>query len=207
MRRRRRLVIATAEPLLARGIAAVLEEANEFEPVGEASSPDDVLGLVVELEPDVLLLDAPLAVQRESTVRCLKQRVPDLAVVVLGPATERMLISAAFDEGAAGYLVRDIAPEQLSQALADIASARRFKVVGAPSGWRERTGVLTRRELEVLECAAQGLSNRQIADRFWLSEQTVKFHLANAFRKLGVSNRTEAGRAAYRLNLLSAPGE
>ena len=108
--------------------------------------------------------------------------------------------------GALGYVVKTVEPVDLPAVLRAVLSGAGFGVWGAPEPEPEeaRPAILSERESAVLEAVAQGLSNREIGEQLWISEQTVKFHLRNIYRKLGLSSRTEAAHYAHRSGLADA---
>ncbi|HZQ80506.1 MAG TPA: response regulator transcription factor [Gaiellaceae bacterium] len=199
---KRRLFVAVAQPLLAFGIREAIRNSALFEFVGHTCDPDELGPLIEKLEPELLLIGDRVVTQPPASVELIKRRAPRLGVVVLGPSSEGAMVRAALDDGAAGYIVNTVESHELEAALRAVVVAREFVVVGVEPGWRHGQ-TLTRRELQIIEYVAKGFSNKNIAEALWVSQQTVKFHLSNAFPKLGVSNRTEAVLAAYRLNLLS----
>lgn len=134
-------------------------------------------------------------------------RFPALRVIVLSSSEDPDDIEAAFAAGASAYVVKRANPSDVAAAARQLSErsfylARDLQPVepSSSNGYE-----LTRREVEILRLAAEGLTNNQIAGQLWVTVQTVKFHLANAYRKLGVSNRTEASRWAQRHGLLLAP--
>jgi DNA-binding NarL/FixJ family response regulator len=135
-------------------------------------------------------------------------------VIVLGASREKADIDNAFDAGALAYAVKTAHPEDVAATirqtfdhtifLAKTASngASPSSVVPVAAGEDEDDVALTRREREILALVAEGHSNRELARMLWVTEQTVKFHLSNIYRKLDVSNRTEASRWAHRHGLV-----
>ena len=113
---------------------------------------------------------------------------------------------AAFARGASAYIVKSVNPLDLPSALRQVVEATVYQaptVVQGASAAPPAVAGLTDREMEILKAVARGLSNQAIGKEFWVTEQTVKFHLTNIYRKLGVSNRTEATRFAYSNGLVS----
>jgi DNA-binding NarL/FixJ family response regulator len=200
-----RIVLADDHPLILVGLRDVLEESDGFEVVGEARSSSEVLPLVRRTEPDLVLLD--LRLPPAGGLHCLewiRAHHPAVKVVILSVSTAPEEIGGALARGASGYISKSLDPGDLPGALRGIEEA---EVVHGLRG-RSNEGVdapatfgLTERELTIVCAAARGLSNRSIAKELWVSEQTVKFHLTNVYRKLGVSNRTEAARWAYERGL------
>jgi DNA-binding NarL/FixJ family response regulator len=186
-------------------VRRLLDETPDFEIVGEVSVGSHVLPAVNETKPDVVLLDVRMPeLDGITCLQRLRKQDPDVAVVILSSYSDEAQIAAARDAGARGYVVKTVEPVDLAAVLRSALEGSTFTVwgVAAPSP-AAATGspVLSEREAAVLEAVARGLSNREIGKHLWISEQTVKFHLRNIFRKLGVSSRTEAARYAYRNGL------
>jgi two-component system response regulator DevR len=128
--------------------------------------------------------------------------------VILSSYSDPEQIDAARKGGARGYVVKTVEPVDLPTVLRTALSGTTFTVWGAEAEQSPAPVVganaLSERETAVLEAVARGLSNREIGRQLWISEQTVKFHLRNVYRKLGISSRTEAARYAYRTGRVAA---
>ena len=204
-----RVVIADDHQLILDGIRRVLEDAGGFEVVGEASNGAQVLPLVAGTNPDLVLLD--LRMPQTDGLTCLDQirkRYPDVKVVILSAANDEKLIQTALRRGANGYVVKTVNPIDLPSALRQAVEGTVFTMVASAQPTEEaaaRNAGLTERETIILKALARGLSNQAVGKQLWIAEQTVKFHLTNIYRKLGVSNRTEATREAYKLGLVGNP--
>lgn len=201
MRRKRRVLVADDHRLMLAAIRRALGGAPDFEIVGEVSIGSQVASAVSETKPDVVLLD--LRMPELDGLTCLKRlrkQHPNLAVVILSSYSEPTQIEAARVAGAKGYVVKTVEPVDLPTVLRSALAGADFAVWGAPEPEPEQVSIplLSERESAVLGALAQGLSNRQIGELLWISEQTVKFHLRNVYRKLGLSSRTEAARYAHR---------
>jgi len=185
-----------------------LDESDDFEVVGEASSGSQVLPLVRRTNPDLVLLD--LRMPGADGLTCLSQirkHHPDVKVVVLSVSTDENLIQTVLKRGASAYIVKSINPIDLPSALRQAVEGTVYSAIGLPddSASAARAAGLTERETAILSALARGLSNEAIGKELWVAEQTVKFHLTNIYRKLGVSNRTEAARLAYQHGLVESP--
>ena len=194
--------------LMLAAVRRALEGAEDLEIVSEVSVGSRVVPAVRETNPDVVLLDMRMPeLDGLTCLARLRSHDPTLAVVILSSYSDEGHIEAAREAGALGYIVKTIEPVDLAAVLRSALSGRPFEVWGeaAPQGVGS-TGAesLSERESVVLEAVARGLSNREIGRELWISEQTVKFHLRNLYRKLGVSSRTEAARYAYRSGLVAA---
>jgi DNA-binding NarL/FixJ family response regulator len=185
--------------------------------VGKTTSPEEALELIEEHDPDVLVgeintEDGP----GEGISYLLRAREiqPELKIIVLSTSNDPQHIDSAFAAGAAGYVLKSAHPEDVALAVRQafehsiyLADARISLV---PNGGRvpsDAASELTRRELEILQLVAEGHTNATLAKMLWVTEQTVKFHLSNIYRKLNVANRTEASRWAQMHNLLAANDE
>jgi DNA-binding NarL/FixJ family response regulator len=204
-----RVVIADDHRLILDGIKRALEEDGEFEIVGEANSGERVLPLVGQTNPDLVVLD--LRMPGMDGLVCLdqiKKRHPKIKVVVLSVSTDEKLIENVLKRGASAYIVKSVNPIDLPGALRQAVEGNVFSTIGMPDATAAsaaKSAGLTERESVILGALARGLSNEQIAKELWVAEQTVKFHLTNVYRKLGVSNRTEAARFAYQQGLVESP--
>ncbi len=190
-------------------VRRALAEAEDFEIVAEVSVGSRVVPAVRDTDPDVVLLDMRMPeLDGLTCLARLRKHDPTIAVVILSSYSDAEQIEAARQAGALGYIVKTVEPVDLAAVLRSALSGRPFAVWGEAvpesAGPTTETAALSERETAVLEAVARGLSNREISRELWISEQTVKFHLRNVYRKLDVSSRTEAARYAYRTGLITA---
>jgi DNA-binding NarL/FixJ family response regulator len=201
-----RVLIADDHRLMVEGTKQALERAGGFEVVGEAVNGVQVLPLVRRLKPELVLLD--LRMPQMDGLTCLakiRKEFPDVKVAILSVSQEPELIQTALKRGASAYIVKSIDPDDLAAALRQAIDGNVFTTAGVtedPGERAARDAGLTERELVIVRAVARGLSNEAIAKELWVAEQTVKFHLTNIYRKLGVSNRTEAARYAFEQGLV-----
>ena len=201
-----RVLIADDHRLMVEGTKQALERAGGFEVVGEAVNGVQVLPLVRRLKPDLVLLD--LRMPQMDGLTCLakiRKEFPDVKVAILSVSQDPELIQTALKRGANAYIVKSVDPDDLPAALRQTLDGKVFTTVGVtedPGERAARDAGLTERELVIVRAVARGLSNEAIAKELWVAEQTVKFHLTNIYRKLGVSNRTEAARYAFEQGLV-----
>ena len=216
-----RVAIADDHRLMLDGIKRALETAPDISVVGEAMSGEEVLKMVPEVMPDVVIMD--LRMPRGdglTTLAALKKSHPDLKVIILSMFEDKENIEKALKGGAAGYVVKSINPLDLPTTIRQVmdGTVHLATVLGntpPPAEGEDifalqpsapvasaATSSLTERELSILRLVAEGLSNLDIATQLFVTEQTVKFHLSNIYRKLSVANRTEATRYAYRNGLI-----
>lgn len=203
-----RVCIADDHELLRLGIRTALDEIDDIELVGEAQSGERVMELVDELEPDVVVVDIRMpGLDGLTCLRLIKERHPEMKVVMLSANEHPGDISAALNGGASAYLSKRVGPRDLAAALRQVVAS--VVVVPQPHGIADDRSidqdapVLTVRERTLLDALARGLSTKAISSELWISEKTVKFHLTNIYRKLGVHNRTSAMRYAYEHSLIS----
>ena len=208
--RRLKVLIADDHELMVEAVRMALADEEEFEIVGTTTRGQQVLPLVAQTEPDVVLLD--LRMPGMDGLTCLdhlRRRHPLVKAVVLSGLDEPDVVRSAFARGAAAYVCKRIDPRDLPSAVRQAMNGTVLNPTFGDALQADpapvETAGLSERELAILKALGEGLSNKQIAKRFWLAEQTVKFHLTNIYRKLGVSTRMEAVHQAYRLGVLEAP--
>lgn len=219
-----RILIADDHALLRQGIKNVLSLEADLEVIGEAADGEEAVRKAVELKPDIILLDInmPRGNGLEVTKR-LSAAQPDVKCVVLTIHDDENYVFEVIKAGAVGYLLKDVEPSMLIQAIRAISEgesfiyptlARKlFSEVSRRDTERRHESVdmirrrkeerLTYREVEVLQLVAKGLSNQEMAQRLFLSEKTVKNHLTNIFRKINVTDRTQAVLYAIKQKIVS----
>ena len=203
-----KVLIADDHKLIVQSIRRALEEDGGFEVVAEASAGSQVLPLVSQFRPELVLLD--LRMPGLDGLMCLdqiKKRFPDTKVVIISAGTDEKVIQTALKRGASAYIVKTVDPADLPAALRQAIEGTVYHAIGLfeESETAAKAAGLTGREISILNALARGLSNEAIGKELWVAEQTVKFHLTNIYRKLGVANRTEAARYAYQQGLVDSP--
>jgi DNA-binding NarL/FixJ family response regulator len=194
-----RILIADDHPLMVLSVRAVLDGIEGAEVVGEATRGRQVLPAVAATRPDLVLLDVYLP--DGDGFACLKRiraEYPKVAVVLVSASDDVGIIDRASTHGARGFITKSVTPSEFGEAIVHFARSKSFRVFGVREADK---GDLTPRELAVVRAVARGLSNKEIARELWITEQTVKFHLGNIFRKFAVANRTEAARVVYERGL------
>jgi DNA-binding NarL/FixJ family response regulator len=202
-----RVLIADDHPLMLQGIRRALEASDDIEVVGEARSGEQALALVERRQPNLVLLD--LHMPGIGGLECLeqiKQRWPEVKTVVISASDDRATIDSALLAGANAYILKSVSPMDIPSVLRQASSGAVYHVPSSPAprnAERPQAGGpdLTPRELTILTAVAGGLTTKAISQELWLSEHTVKFHLTNIYRKLGVSNRSAAVRYAFENDL------
>lgn len=209
--KRIRLVVADDHRLFLEGVRASLDEVEDIEIVGEADSGSKLVSLVAHSRPDLVLMD--FSMPQLDGLACLDtihSRHPDVKVAILSAFREPDVIQAALRRGACAYIVKTINPDDLASVIRQVISGTVYQALDLAEPEQSATVRdvgLTERELAILQALARGLSNEAIAKELWIARQTVKFHVRNVYRKLGVSNRTEAARYAYQHGLVANPVE
>jgi len=201
-----RIAIADDHPLLREAMRNVLEQYEDMEVLGEASDGEEAVKLSSELKPDIIVMDIvmPKLSGIEAT-RQIRKVSPTTAVLVLTAYDDDRYVMGLLEAGAAGYLLKSARGEVLVKAIRAvyagesvlhptiIAKILKYRMrIEAEGGEQETEERLSDRELEILKLTAKGMSNKDIAERLFLSVRTVKAHLSNIFNKMAVASRTEA---------------
>ena len=206
-----KVVLAEDHALMRDAVRLVFDDAEDVELVGEVANGHDLLPLMARVEADFVLLDVQLpGLDGLGCLEALAERHPQVKVAMLSAVEDPQVIESAFRRGARGYILKSVNPFDLPAAIRQIVDE---SVIHRPLAAQDgaapatRGGGLSEKELAVLVELCHGHTNKQIAAQLWLSEQTVKFHLRNIYRKLGLKSRTEALRYAYEHDLaaVSAP--
>ncbi len=215
-----RVALVDDQPLFRHGVAAVVAAQPDMQLVGEASSGGEAVSLLDAVEADVVLMDIrmPDVDGAEATRRLLSperaaRRTAPLRIIVLTTFGLDERARAAVDVGAAGFLLKDASPEFLVSAIRAVHAGTAVAAAGDLAALLGATSQpalppppaalssLTERERLVFDCAAEGLSNGEIAARLFLSESTVKTHVSNVLAKLGVRDRVQLVVLAHRHGL------
>jgi DNA-binding NarL/FixJ family response regulator len=204
-----RVILVEDHALMRDAVRLVFDEADDIELVGEVANGRELLPLLATVEADFILLDVQLpGLDGLGCLEALAERHPNVKVAMLSAVEDRQVIESAFRRGARGYILKTVNPFDLPAAIRQIVDETVIHAAhttgGSPASSAQRSG-LSAKEIAVLAELSQGHSNKEIASRLWLSEQTVKFHLRNIYRKLGITSRTEALRYAYEHDLASTP--
>jgi NarL family two-component system response regulator LiaR len=208
-----RVLIVDDHAVVREGLRTFLELQEGIEVAGEASDGHDAIGAAERLRPDVVLMDLVMPnLDGVGAMRELRQRVPGARVIVLTSFLDDERLLPAVRAGAAGYLLKNVQPQELArairaaaagEALLDPAVAARLVEALEEDGRDTRAEQLTPREREVLALIGRGYANKRIALELGIAEKTVKTHVGNVLSKLGVSDRTQAALYAARLGLRS----
>ena len=203
------VLVVDDHQLVLEAVRAALETEDEIDVVGEALSGIEALAMADQTRPDVVLLDLGMPVM--DGMRCLeelKQRLPATHVVVLTGRDDPDLAQDVLERGASAFVSKHVDPRHLAAVLREVVDGTVVShVVQTGERRRERAAReagLTQRELDVLAALAEGGSNKQIAFHLRVSEQAVKYHLTNVYRKLETTNRVETLLRATELGLVDA---
>jgi DNA-binding NarL/FixJ family response regulator len=201
-----KVLLADDHRLTIAGVRRVLDEAGDIEVVGEAYTGTEVLPMVRATNPDLVVLD--LGMPKLDGLSCLdllRRHHPDVSVVIFSATTTVPEISTALRNGASAYVLKTVNPLDLPAVIRQAAEGTvYYPPPSSTESAAKDAADLTDREREILAAVMRGLSNKAISQEFWVTEQTVKFHLSNVYRKLGVPNRTAAARFAHEHGLIDA---
>jgi DNA-binding NarL/FixJ family response regulator len=206
-----KVLIADDHPLLLQAIRRTLENSEGIEVVGEARSGEELLALVGRRKPHLVLLDLRMpGIDGLECIAEIKRSWPEIKTVAISACEDRASIDAALLAGASAYMVKTVSPMDIPTVLRQASTGSVYHTPSpAPARLAEEplaSGAgLTPRETAILQAIAGGLTTKAISQDLWLSEHTVKFHLTNIYRKLGVTNRSAAVRYAFENDL--APSE
>ena len=203
-----RIVIADDHAIFRDGLRRLLASERDFVVIGEAGDGEQALSLTRQLAPDILLLD--LAMPRKPGMEVLRElaelKLP-VHVILLTAAIHPFEVTCALQLGARGVILKASPPELLLKSIRAVSEGQHWVASEVLTDWsriaREPSGAakLTSRETEIVAAIRTGSSNREIALKLSISEETVKRHLSNIFGKLGVSSRLELALLASRHNL------
>lgn len=198
-----RLLIVDDHTVVRHGLRLMLELKPGIEVVGEAQDGEDAISQADLLQPDVILMDLEMPrVGGSQAITEIHQKYPGIRILVLTSFAESDKISMAIKAGASGYLLKDSTPADLLGAIQDVYAGnvslppeiaeKLVRELQQPVKNEAPEVALTGREKEIIQLAARGLSNQDIASKLVLSEGTVRFHLSNIFSKLQVTSRSQA---------------
>ncbi|MFJ6792755.1 response regulator [Streptomyces sp. NPDC091268] len=203
-----RLLLADDHPVVRAGLRAVLDTEPDFAVVAEAATAERAVELAAAEPVDVVLMDLQFGsgMHGAAATRLITASARAPRVLVLTTYDTDADILAAVEAGASGYLLKDAPPEELAAAVRTAAAGQSALAPAVALRLMDRmrtpAEALTKRELEVLQLVADGLSNQQISKELFLSQATVKSHLVHIYAKLGVDSRTSAVAAAASRRLI-----
>ena len=207
-----RLMLADDHRMLREGLRRSMTEEG-FQVVGEAGDGEEAVRLAAELQPDVILMDVSMPdVDGVEATRRIRDLIPETRVIMLTMHPDQDVVAAALRAGAAGYLVKDCSTEEIAEAVrlaasddaaisADVAASMLDEVRRLPDE-PDEDRVVTKREEEVLQLIADGCSTTEVAEQLFISQKTVKNHLASIYQKLDARDRTQAVLQAVRMGIV-----
>ncbi|MCL4275848.1 MAG: response regulator transcription factor [Anaerolineales bacterium] len=202
------IIITDDHPVVRSGLRALLSSQPDFDIVADAENGEEAAKLAISLVPDLILMDLQMPnLDGLGAIKLIRDKLPKANILVLTTYETDADILPALEAGAIGYLLKDTPPEQLFQA---IRNAARGEMSLAPRVAERVTrrltnsskNILSSREIEVLELASQGNSNKAIAKILFITEATVKSHFVHIFSKLGVTDRTSAVTEAVKKKVI-----
>jgi two-component system NarL family response regulator len=218
-----RVLIADDQALFRRGLYVVLGTEDHIEVVAEAENGEEAVAKAVELAPDVVLMDVRMPrINGIEAARQINLQVPTTKILMLTVSDEEDDLYEAIKAGANGYLLKEISVEEVAEAIRAVVQGQslispsmaskllnEFNSLARKAEERQQypAPALTSRELEVLKLVAKGMSNREIADELYISENTVKNHVRNILEKLHLHSRMEAVIYAVKERLLDIRDE
>ena len=198
-----KVLIADDHPMVLAGIRRTLEHCDDIEVVGEAHSGPELFELIQRRCPGVILLDLRMpGAQGTECIEHIRARWPEVKMVVLSAFDDRTTINGALEAGACAYIVKTVDTVDVAAVLRQTSTGAVFHAptrghIPATHDDEPALPVLTNRERSILVAIAAGMTTAAIGSELWVSEHTVKFHLTNIYRKLGVANRAGAVRFAF----------
>jgi NarL family two-component system response regulator LiaR len=201
-----RILIADDHAMLREGMRELLEQEKDFELVGEAADGEEAVKQAGETKPDIVIMDIVMPkLNGVEATKQIKQVSPATAILILTAYSDIRYIIGLLEVGACGYLLKNSPGKDVVKAVREIRAGesvldpevtrklvQRLSSLSKTQDEREASGQLTTREMEILKWASQGLSNKEMSEKLFISLRTVKAHMTNIFNKLGCSSRTDA---------------
>lgn len=198
-----KLLLVDDQPILLQGLVGLLSQQESFDIVGQANNGQQAIQLVEQLKPDVVLMDIRMPILNgvEAT-KAIKEKHKDVVIIILTTFEDDEYILEALANGASGYLLKDIKPNQLIQAINDgyqgnillpgKVAQRLSKLISLKQTTKVDNNVFTNKEKEVIEYLVLGYSNQEIAEKMYLSIGTIKNYISQIYAKANVSDRAHA---------------
>lgn len=214
-----RIMIVDDQSLIRDGLAMLLNLRSELEVVGTANDGDEVVRIAEQLQPEIILMDIRMPrINGVEGTRLIRERFPDMKVLMLTTFNDSELIFEALEQGASGYLLKDMETDAIVQAILTVHAGgavlsqditaqivkelKRTKVVKiSEQNQPKQVEQLTEREIDVLREIGLGLNNKEIAEKLFITEGTVKNHVSNLISKLELRDRTQAAIYAVRYGI------
>ena len=212
MNRHVKIIVVDDHSLFRRGLISLLNDMPEFQVIGEAGDGSQAIKMVMELNPDIVLLDVNMpGMDGIATIEALHKNKSKTHILMLTISQQEEDLMGAIIAGADGYLLKNAEPEELRKAILAVVDGQSIlspevtaAVLHAIGRNRDKQNVnpLSDRELEVLQCLSKGQTTIQIGSQLFISENTVKTHIRHILDKLEASNRTEAVSKALQMGLI-----
>ncbi|MFH1150462.1 MAG: response regulator transcription factor [Actinomycetota bacterium] len=209
-----KVMIVDDHSLVREGLKAVFDQGKEIDVVGEAGSGEEAIDMVESVKPDVILMDISMpGMNGIQATKLIREKNPEAKVVILTMLDQEGYVYEAIKAGATGYMLKSTSSDDLVNAIQTVhegkallhpdATAQLLKEFVTLAENKAKDYGLSNREMEVLQLLSEGNTNKEIAKALWISEQTVKTHVAHIFDKLGTSDRTETVARALRDGLVT----
>ncbi len=206
-------MLADDHKMLREGLRRSMAERG-FEVVGEARDGAEAVDLAMALRPDVILMDVSMPeLDGVEATRQIKERLPETRIVMLTMHADQDVLAEAIRAGANGYLVKDCSTDEIASAIETVAggetalsprlAASMLAEVRRQDNESESQRIITKREEEVLQLIADGCSTPEVAEKLYISQKTVKNHLASIYQKLDARDRTQAVLQAVRMGIVT----
>ncbi|WP_094547163.1 response regulator [Petroclostridium xylanilyticum] len=213
--RKIRILIADDHSMVRQGLKQIVELEEDMEVVAQASNGEEAVNLAMEVQPDVILMDINMPkVNGIQAIAQLKEKGCSSKIIMLTIHADREYLVKTVQLGAAGYVLKDADSDVLIKAIQSVYKGqsyiqptmtteliKEFTKGVSEEHSNKNQNLLTQREIEVLELIAEGMLNKEIAAKLYISEKTVKNHVSNIFKKLNVSDRTQAAIYAFKHNI------
>ena len=209
-----KVLIVDDHKLVREGLKAVFDQGDEVDVIGEAGSGEEAIEMVDKINPDVILMDISMpGMNGIQATKAIRDSHPDAKIVILTMLDQEGYVYEAIKAGATGYMLKSTSSDELVNAIQTVndgkallhpdATAQLLKEFVQLANNKAKDYGLSNREMEVLQLLSEGKTNKEIAKALWISEQTVKTHVAHIFDKLGTSDRTETVARALRSGLVT----
>ncbi len=206
-----RIVVVDDHPMFRDGVAAILQSEADMEVAGQGASAEEAVRLASDLMSDVMLLDIDMPGNGLEAARRITEAYPVIRIIMLTVSESEENLLAAMKAGAKAYILKGVAGRELLRIVRLVLAGESYVPpalaaslltdLGRPGGSKrtaEARAELTQREMEILELVAKGMSNKEIGEKLYLSEKTVKHYVTNILQKLQVHNRVEAALLAQK---------
>lgn len=201
-----RVLSVDDHPLFRDGIGAIIKCQSDMSLVGSASNGKEGIEAFRALKPDVTLMDLKLPdLSGIDVMIAIRSELPAARIVMLTTFERDVEIQRALKAGARGYLLKSMPPKQMLETIRQVHAGKKWVLPQIAAGLAEHLGdeVLSQREIEVLQHVAEGDRNRDIAERLFIAEETVKVHIKHIMSKLGAGDRTQSVAIAARRGIIS----